>query len=208
MPDTKEIASLVKMLQSKYGEGAIGLLGSMKAVNVRAVSTGIPDLDYALGVGGVPYGRIIEIYGPESSGKTTVAECILASEQRHGGTVAFIDVEHSFDPMRAKVLGLDIDKLIFSQPDTAEEALDMVIDLAATGKVSFIVLDSVAALLPKEEEDKDMDKNTVGLQARLLSKFCRKAKGILNMNGCGLIVINQIREKVGIMFGSKYICNI
>jgi recombination protein RecA len=193
----KDISSVIKNLQSKYGEGSIGFLGSMPKTNVEALSTGVPDLDMALGIGGLPLGRIVEVFGPEGSGKTTTALALVASFQKQERICAFIDVEHALDPARAKQLGVDLDALIFSQPDTAEESLDLVCDLAVTGEISLIIIDSVAALMPQEEEEKDMSQSTIGLQARLLSKACRKLKGILNNNKCTAVFINQIREKVG-----------
>lgn len=198
---SKDLQSLVKSMQAKYGVESIGLLGNMKNAEVEAITTGIPSVDYAIGIGGVPLGRIVEIYGNEGSGKTSLTLQIIAQWQKLGHTCAFIDVEHALDPFRAAQIGVDLDSLLFTQPDSAEEALDMVYDLAATGEVRLIVIDSVTALLPKAEEDADMSQNTIGLQARLLSKAMRKLKGILSKNKCTAIFINQIREKVGVMFG-------
>lgn len=187
----------MQMLQSKYGVSSIGFLGKMPTAKVEVVSTGIPDLDMALGVAGIPLGRIIEVFGSEASGKTTTTLAIIASAQRLGFKCGFVDAEHAMDPARAAVLGVDLDTLLFTQPDSAEQALDIVYDIAATGEYSIIVVDSVSALVPAVEADAEMDKNTIGLQARLLSKACRKLAGVLNKNKCTVIFINQLREKVG-----------
>lgn len=187
----------LQMLQSKYGIGSIGLLGKMPTAKVIAVSTGIPDLDLAIGVSGMPLGRIVEVFGGEASGKTTTCLAIIASAQRLKHKCAFIDAENAMDPDRAKVLGVDLDTLLFTQPESAEQALDIAYDIAESGEYSFIVIDSVSALVPAVELEAEMDKNTIGLQARLLSKACRKFTSVLQKNKCTLIFINQLREKIG-----------
>ena len=191
------LADSVQMLQSKYGMGSIGFLGRMPTAKVLSISSGIPDLDMAIGVSGIPLGRIIEIFGGEASGKTATTLAIIASFQRLGHKCAFIDAENAMDPERAQVLGVDLNELLFTQPDSAEQALDMAYDIAATGDFSIIAIDSVSALVPAAEAEAEMDKNTIGLQARLLSKACRKLSGVLNKNDCTLIFINQLREKIG-----------
>ena len=169
--------------------------------DIPVISTGCLTLDYALGVGGVPRGRIVEIYGPESSGKTTVALHIVAQAQKNGGIAAFIDAEHALDPLYAKKLGVNIDELYVSQPDTGEQALEIAEALIRSGALDVLVIDSVAALVPKAEIDGEMGDSFVGLQARLMSQALRKLTGIVNKTGCVCIFINQLREKVGVMYG-------
>lgn len=197
-----KLNNVLKKIQAKYGDTSVGLLGNMPKAQVDAISTGIPDVDLAIGIGGLPLGRIIEVYGNEGSGKTSFTLSCIASFQKEGKVCAFIDVEHALDPSRAEQLGVDLSSLIFAQPDTAEEALDLVKDLSDTGEVSLIVVDSVSSLLPKAEDESDMDQNTIGLQARLLSKALRKLTGSLSKNKCTCVFINQIREKVGVMFSN------
>ena len=177
-------------------------LGEYKAMEVEAIPTGALTLDVALGIGGIPKGRIIEIFGPESSGKTTLALHAVAESQKAGGTAAFIDAEHALDPIYAKKLGVDIDNLIVSQPDTGEQALEITEALVRSGAIDIIVVDSVAALVPKAEIDGDMGDTHVALQARLMSQALRKLAGVLNKSKTAIIFINQLREKVGIMFGN------
>ena len=177
-------------------------LGEFKAMNVEAIPTGALSLDVALGIGGVPKGRIVEIYGPESSGKTTLALHMVAEAQKAGGEAAFIDAEHALDPIYAKHLGVDVDNLIVSQPDTGEQALEIAEALVRSGAIDIIIVDSVAALVPKAEIDGDMGDAHVGLQARLMSQALRKLAGVLNKSNTIIIFINQLREKVGIMFGN------
>src|SRR5574344_2014164 len=177
-------------------------LGSDEHMKVEVCSSGSLTLDVALGVGGFPKGRIIEIFGPESSGKTTIALEAIAEAQKAGGRAAFIDAEHAIDPIYAKNLGVNIDELILSQPDTGEQALEIVEMLASSGAINLIVVDSVAALVPQAELDGEMSDNSVGLQARLMSKAMRKLAGILNKKECAVIFINQLREKVGVMYGN------
>ena len=177
-------------------------LGEFKAMNVEAIPTGALSLDIALGIGGVPRGRIIEIYGPESSGKTTLALHIIAEAQKENGEVAFIDAEHALDPVYAKNLGVDINNLIVSQPDTGEQALEIAESLIRSGALDVVVVDSVAALVPKAEIDGDMGDSHIGLQARLMSQALRKLAGAVNKSKTVIIFINQLREKVGVMFGN------
>ncbi|MGO5064575.1 recombinase RecA [Clostridium sp. FAM 1755] len=189
-------------IEKQFGKGSIMKLGEDSILNVESISTGSLDLDIALGIGGVPRGRIIEIFGPESSGKTTVALHILAEAQRVGGAAAFIDAEHALDPSYARNLGVDIDNLIVSQPDTGEQALEITEALVRSGAVDVIVVDSVAALVPRAEIEGEMGDTHVGLQARLMSQALRKLAGSINKSKCVAIFINQLREKVGIMFGN------
>ncbi|MDY4560198.1 MAG: recombinase RecA, partial [Peptostreptococcus porci] len=184
------------------GKGSIMKLGEAAALEVDSISTGVIGLDIALGVGGLPRGRIIEIYGPESSGKTTVALHCIAEAQKGDGIAAFIDAEHALDPVYARALGVDIDNLIISQPDTGEQALDIAEALIRSGAVDILVVDSVAALVPKAEIDGEMGDSHVGLQARLMSQALRKLTGSIKKSNCVVIFINQLREKVGVMFGS------
>ena len=192
----------LKQIQKLYGKGAVMRLGERPAVEVNAIPSGSLLLDEALGVGGYPKGRIIEIFGPESSGKTTLALHAIAECQKLGGRAAFIDAEHAIDPIYAKNLGVDINELILSQPDNGEQALEIVEMLANSGSISLIIVDSVAALVPQAELDGEMGDSSVGLQARLMSKAMRKIAGILNKKECAVIFINQLREKVGVMYGN------
>lgn len=189
-------------IEKQFGKGAVMKLGERSHMQVEFIPTGALSLDVALGVGGVPKGRVVEIYGPESSGKTTVALHIIAEAQRGGGTAAFIDAEHALDPNYAKNLGVDIDNLIVSQPDTGEQALEITEALVRSGAVDVIVIDSVAALVPKAEIDGEMGDSHVGLQARLMSQALRKLAGVISKSSTVAIFINQLREKVGIMFGN------
>lgn len=202
--ETKEDALLaaIKQIEKSYGKGSIMRLGDCPRIDMDVIGTGSLVLDQALGVQGYPKGRIVEIYGPESSGKTTLALEAVASCQRDGGQAAFIDAEHAIDPEYAQALGVNIDELILSQPDSGEQALEIVEMLAASGAVDIIVVDSVAALVPQAELDGTMSDNQVGLQARLMSKAMRKLAAILDKTGCLVIFINQIREKVGIIYGN------
>ena len=192
----------LKQIQKIFGKGAIMRLGEREAVDVDAIPSGSLLLDEALGVGGYPKGRIIEIFGPESSGKTTLALHAIAECQKKGGRAAFIDAEHAIDPVYAKNLGVDINELILSQPDNGEQALEIVEMLADSGSISLIIVDSVAALVPQAELDGEMSDSSVGLQARLMSKAMRKIAGILNKKECAVIFINQLREKVGVLYGN------
>jgi recombination protein RecA len=203
MSDKKKAIELaLSQIEKQFGKGSVMKLGDSVKLNVEAISTGCIDLDVALGIGGVPRGRIVEIYGPESSGKTTVALHIIAEAQRNGGEAAFIDVEHALDPVYAKKLGVDINNLIVSQPDTGEQALEICETLVRSGALDVIVVDSVAALVPKAEIDGDMGDAHVGLQARLMSQALRKLTGAINKSKTCAIFINQLREKVGVMFGN------
>ena len=190
-------------LDKQFGKGAVMKMGS-DAVNrdIPVIPTGCLTLDYALGVGGIPRGRIVEIYGPESSGKTTVALHIVAEAQKAGGIAAFVDAEHALDPLYAKKLGVNIDELYVSQPDTGEQALEITEALVRSGALDVVVIDSVAALVPKAEIDGEMGASFVGLQARLMSQALRKLTGIINKTGCVAVFINQLREKVGVMYGN------
>ena len=192
----------LKQIQKMFGKGAVMRLGDRESVDVDAIPSGSILLDEALGVGGYPKGRIIEIFGPESSGKTTLALHAIAECQKNGGRAAFIDAEHAIDPVYAKNLGVDINELILSQPDNGEQALEIVEMLANSGGVNLIIVDSVAALVPQAELDGEMGDSSVGLQARLMSKAMRKIAGILNKKECAVIFINQLREKVGVMYGN------
>ena len=192
----------LKQIQKIFGKGAVMRLGEREAVDVDAIPSGSLLIDEALGVGGYPKGRIIEIFGPESSGKTTLALHAIAECQKNGGRAAFIDAEHAIDPVYAKNLGVDINELILSQPDNGEQALEIVEMLANSGGVNLIIVDSVAALVPQAELDGEMGDSSVGLQARLMSKAMRKIAGILNKKECAVIFINQLREKVGVMYGN------
>ncbi len=198
----KALETTLSQIEKSYGKGAIMKLGDNASMNVSAVSTGSLSLDLALGIGGVPRGRIIEIYGPESSGKTTVALHIIAEVQKLGGEAAFIDAEHALDPVYAKALGVDIDSLLVSQPDYGEQALEITEALVRSGAVEIVVVDSVAALVPKAEIDGDMGDAHVGLQARLMSQALRKLSGAIAKSNCIVIFINQLRLKVGVMYGN------
>lgn len=198
----KAIDAAMSQIEKQFGKGAIMKLGEQDILNIDAISTGCLSLDIALGIGGVPRGRVVEIYGPESSGKTTVALHILAEAQKKGGAAAFIDAEHALDPQYARALGVDIDNLVVSQPDTGEQALEIAEALVRSGAIDVIVVDSVAALVPKAEIEGEMGDSHVGLQARLMSQALRKLTGSINKSKCIAIFINQLREKVGIMFGN------
>ncbi|MBR2750327.1 MAG: recombinase RecA [Clostridiales bacterium] len=199
---TKALDAALLQIEKQFGKGAVMRLGEQASMVVDAVPTGALTLDLALGVGGLPKGRIIEIYGPESSGKTTVALHVVAESQKQGGTAAFIDAEHALDPVYAGKIGVNIDELIVSQPDTGEQALEITEALVRSGAVDVIVIDSVAALVPKAEIDGEMGDSHVGLQARLMSQALRKLAGIISKSSTVCIFINQLREKVGIMFGN------
>lgn len=198
----KAIETAIANIEKQFGKGAVMKLGQNAAMNVEAISTGSLSLDIALGIGGVPKGRIVEIYGPESSGKTTVALHIIAEAQKNGGEAAFIDAEHALDPVYAKNLGVDIDSLLVSQPDTGEQALEIAEALVRSNAIDVIVVDSVAALVPRAEIQGEMGDSHVGLQARLMSQALRKLAGVLSQSKCVAIFINQLREKVGVIYGS------
>ena len=196
------LADAIKQIEKQYGKGSIMKLGERSAVEVDAISSGSIKVDEALGIGGYPRGRIIEIYGPESSGKTTLALHAIAEVQKSGGRAAFIDAENAIDPIYARNLGVNIDELILSQPDSGEQALEITEMLIKSGAIDLVVVDSVAALVPQAELDGEMGDAHVGLQARLMSKAMRKLSGLMNKSECTAIFINQLREKVGIMFGN------
>ena len=198
----KALEVAMSQIEKQFGKGSVMKLGEFKAMEVEAIPTGALSLDIALGIGGVPRGRIIEVFGPESSGKTTLALHIIAEAQKMGGEAAFIDAEHALDPVYAKKLGVDIDNLIVSQPDTGEQALEITEALVRSGALDVIVVDSVAALVPKAEIDGDMGDPHMGLQARLMSQALRKLAGAINKSKTVLIFINQLREKIGVMFGN------
>src|SRR5213083_1497937 len=198
----KALDAALAQIDRAFGKGSAMRLGAKEAMQVEAISTGSLGLDIALGVGGLPRGRVIEVYGPESSGKTTLALHVIAEAQKNGGTAAFVDAEHALDPVYAKKLGVDIDELIVSQPDTGEQALEIVDTLVRSNAVDVLVVDSVAALVPREEIEGEMGDSHVGLQARLMSQALRKMTGALNNAGTTAIFINQLREKIGVMFGS------
>jgi len=198
----KALEMALGQIEKQFGKGAVMRLGENTHMNIETIPTGAMGLDIALGVGGVPRGRIVEIFGPESSGKTTVALHIIAEAQKAGGEAAFIDAEHALDPVYAKSLGVNIDNLIVSQPDTGEQALEIAEALVRSGAIDVIVIDSVAALVPKAEIDGEMGDSHVGLQARLMSQALRKLSGVINKSKTTAIFINQLREKVGVMFGN------
>lgn len=203
MDDKKKLLdAAILQIEKQFGKGAIMKLGEKKIEPIEVIPTGCLTLDYALGIGGIPRGRIIEIYGPESSGKTTVSLHILAEAQKMGGTAAFIDAEHALDPIYAQKLGVNCAELYVSQPDNGEQALDICETMVRTGAVDIVVVDSVAALTPKAEIDGEMGDNHVGLQARLMSQALRKLTAIVNKSKTSVIFINQLREKVGVMFGN------
>ena len=204
MEDEKEIAleQAIKSIEKLYGRGSIMKLGDRPNTDVDVIPTGSILLDDCLGIGGYPKGRVIEIFGPESSGKTTLTLHAIAECQKQGGRAAFVDAEHSIDPLYAQNLGVDIDELILSQPDSGEQALDIVEMLARSNAIDLIIVDSVAALVPQAEIEGEMGDNQVGLQARLMSKAMRKLAGILNKSSCTIIFINQLREKVGVIYGN------
>lgn len=192
----------IDQIKERFGEGSIMKLGDARSLNIDSIPTGCLSLDMALGIGGVPRGRIVEIYGPESSGKTTLAQHIVAEVQKMGGTAAFVDAEHALDPDYAKKIGVDVDELLVSQPDTGEQALEIVDTLVRSSAVDVVVVDSVAALVPKNEIEGDMGDSHMGLQARLMSQALRKLTGIINRSNCTVIFINQIRMKIGVFFGN------
>ena len=196
------LASAMASIEKQFGKGSVMKLGQQADMRIETISTGILSLDIALGVGGLPRGRIIEIYGPESSGKTTVALNCVAEAQKNGGIAAFVDAEHALDPAYAKKLGVDIDELLISQPDTGEQALEITEALVRSGAVDIIVIDSVAALVPKSEIEGMMGDSQIGLHARLMSQALRKLAGIINKSSTIAIFINQLREKVGVMYGN------
>ena len=202
MEKKKALEMALGQIEKQFGKGAVMKLGESTHMNVETIPTGSIGLDIALGVGGVPRGRIVEVFGPESSGKTTVALHIIAEAQKAGGDAAFIDAEHALDPNYAKKLGVDIDNLIVSQPDTGEQALEIAEALVRSGAIDVIVIDSVAALVPKAEIDGEMGDSHIGLQARLMSQALRKLAGVISKSNTTAIFINQLREKVGIMFGN------
>ena len=198
----KAIENAMSQIEKQFGKGSIMKLGEHSTLNVDSISTGCLDLDIALGIGGVPRGRIIEVYGPESSGKTTVALHIAAEAQKLGGAVAFVDAEHALDPSYARNVGVDTENLIVSQPDTGEQGLEIAEALVRSGAIDVLVVDSVAALVPRAEIEGEMGDSHVGLQARLMSQALRKLTGTINKSKCVVIFINQLREKVGVMFGN------
>lgn len=198
----KAIEAAMSQIEKQYGKGAVMKLGAEASLSIDSISTGCLDLDIALGIGGVPRGRIVEIYGPESSGKTTVALHIAAEAQKNGGAVAFIDAEHALDPSYAKKIGVDTENLILSQPDTGEQGLEIAEALVRSGAIDVLIVDSVAALVPRAEIEGEMGDSHVGLQARLMSQALRKLAGTINKTNCVAIFINQLREKVGVMFGN------
>ena len=199
----KALDAALAQIEKQFGKGSVMKLGDTGAnMNIETVPTGSLSLDIALGLGGVPKGRIVEIYGPESSGKTTVALHMVAEVQKRGGIAGFIDAEHALDPVYAKNIGVDIDNLYISQPDNGEQALEITETMVRSGAVDIIIVDSVAALVPKAEIDGDMGDSHVGLQARLMSQALRKLTGVISKSNCSVIFINQLREKVGVMFGN------
>lgn len=199
----KALDAAISQIEKQHGKGAIMKLGdSGNKMNVEVIPTGSLSLDLALGLGGIPKGRVIEIYGPESSGKTTVALHMIAETQKRGGVAGFIDAEHALDPVYAKAIGVDIDNLYISQPDYGEQALEITETMVRSGAVDIIIVDSVAALVPKAEIDGDMGDSHMGQHARLMSQALRKLTGIINKTGCSVVFINQLREKIGVMFGN------
>ena len=198
----KALKLAIEKIEKDFGKGAIMKLGDKPSVSVETIPTGALALDVALGVGGIPRGRIIEVYGPESSGKTTLAQHIVAECQKKGGIAAFVDAEHALDPEYARNLGVNIDELLISQPDTGEQALDITEELVRSGAVDIIVVDSVAALVPKAEIEGSMEDQQMGLQARLMSKALRKLTGIIGKTNTTVIFINQLRQKIGVMYGN------
>ena len=202
MEKERALAAALSQIEKNYGKGSVMKLGQRQEMNIEATSTGSVGLDVALGVGGIPKGRIIEIFGPESSGKTTLTLHAIAEAQKTGGTCAFIDAEHALDPIYAKNLGVNIDDLIISQPDTGEQALEIADTLVRSGAVDMVVIDSVAALVPKAEIDGEMGDSHMGLQARLMSQALRKLTASTSRTNCTIIFIYQIRMKIGVMFGS------
>jgi len=202
MEKKKALEMAINQIEKQFGKGSIMMLGEESKLNIDSISTGSLELDIALGIGGLPRGRVVEIYGPESSGKTTVALHVLAEAQKAGGSVAFVDAEHALDPSYARKLGVDTESLIVSQPDTGEQGLEIAEALVRSGAIDVIVVDSVAALVPKAEIEGEMGDSHVGLQARLMSQALRKLAGAIKKSNTIAIFINQLREKVGIMFGN------
>ena len=198
----KALDEAIKQIEKKFGKGSVMKLGDRASVDVDVIPSGSLTLDLALGIGGYPKGRIIEIYGPESSGKTTLTLHAIAECQKQGGKAAFIDAEHAIDPVYARNLGVDVDELILSQPDSGEQGLEIAEMLVRSGVIDLVVVDSVAALVPQVELDGEMSDQNMGLQARLMSKALRKLSGIMNKTSCTVIFINQLREKIGVMFGN------
>ncbi len=198
----KALNTAVDDITKRFGDGAIMRLGEAHHMQIEAIPTGCISLDLALGVGGVPRGRVIEIYGPESSGKTTICQHIVAEAQKMGGTCAFIDMEHALDPSYAAVCGVDIEELLISQPDTGEQALEIAETLVRSGAVDLVVIDSVAALVPRKEIEGDMGDSTMGIQARLMSQALRKLSGVIKQTNTAVIFTNQLRQKIGVMFGN------
>ena len=196
------LETVLQRIEREHGKGSIMRLGENASMNVSAVSTGSLSLDFALGIGGIPKGRITEIYGPESSGKTTIALHVIAEVQKEGGKAAFIDAEHALDPVYARKLGVDINELLVSQPDCGEQALEIAETLVNSGAIDIIVIDSVAALVPRQEIEGDMGASHVGVQARLMSQAMRKLSGAIAKSNCIVIFTNQLREKVGVMYGN------
>jgi len=199
----KALATALSQIEKQFGQGAVMRLGENMGMQVEHIKTGSIALDNALGIGGMPKGRIVEIYGPESSGKTTLALHVVAEAQKAGGTAAFIDVEHALDPVYSKALGVDIDSLLVSQPDTGEQALEITEALVRSGAIDVVVIDSVAALVPKAEIEGEMGDNHVGLHARLMSQSLRKLAGAISKSNCIAIFINQLRDKIGVIYGSS-----
>lgn len=202
MEKNKAIDAAFSQIEKKFGKGAIMRMGEHQAIKIPSISTGSIALDIALGIGGVPRGRIVEIYGPESSGKTTLALHVIAEAQRAGGVAAFIDAEHALDPTYAQAIGVDLDELYFSQPDNGEQALEIADTLIRSGALDVVVIDSVAALVPRAEIEGEIGDSHVGLQARLMSQALRKLSGSLSRSDTTAVFINQLREKIGVMFGS------
>ena len=198
----KALDTALQQLEKQFGKGSVMRLGDSQGLQVEAISTGSIALDIALGVGGVPKGRVVEVYGPESSGKTTIALHIVAAAQKAGGEAAFVDAEHALDPVYAKALGVDTDSLLVAQPDTGEQALEIAEALVRSGAIDVLVVDSVAALVPRAEIEGEMGDSFVGLQARLMSQALRKLTGAISKSNCVVIFINQLREKIGVMYGS------
>ena len=198
----QKLETVLSQIDKQFGEGSLMRLGSENIRQIPAISTGALSLDLAIGIGGIPRGRVVEIFGPESSGKTTLALHIAAEAQKAGGVAAFIDAEHALDPIYARALGVDIDELLVSQPDTGEQALEITDMLIQSGGVDIVVIDSVAALVPKAEIEGEMGDHHIGLQARLMSQALRKLTGSIGKSGTTVIFINQIREKIGVMWGS------
>ena len=203
MDKSKALDAALAQIERSFGKGSIMKLGQQgQAIDIESVSTGSLGLDIALGIGGLPYGRVVEIYGPESSGKTTLALHVVAEAQKRGGVCAFVDAEHALDPSYARKLGVDLDELLISQPDTGEQSLEITDTLVRSGAIDVLVIDSVAALVPRAELEGEMGDTHVGLQARLMSQALRKLTGSISKSKCMVIFINQIRMKIGVMFGS------